>query len=279
MTALTAEQQLRVLLVPVSQSTGLSTAAIIDVLREDLYNGWDAVHHTLPKCGVEKSHVLAIAELRSDRPTTREVEKTMKVTKKAGAKLLAQLGWANGDKYSASQVQKKLSQLDELADEKKQSKVKDGPSNILMRQILLSLTKGEAIEVVADLGDEEASSDAPPLTEKKAGKKIARPDPESNGEYKPAKKGAIKGVGVIATIAECLTSASERKPVTKAEVLDVLVKKFPDRPAASLKSTINHQIPSYLRKAGFDVQKSDKGYWAEGEKEKPAKKAAKAGKK
>lgn len=70
-------------------------------------------------------------------------------------------------------------------------------------------------------------------------------------------------VGIIETILQRLCKASKDKPVTKQEILDVLRKKFPDRKASAMLSTINHQVPGYLNNAGHNIHKSadGKGYW------------------
>lgn len=60
-----------------------------------------------------------------------------------------------------------------------------------------------------------------------------------------------KGSGIIATIVELLTNATAKTPMTKAKILATLVAKFPDRDEASMKSTINVQVPARISKEKF----------------------------
>ena len=95
---------------------------------------------------------------------------------------------------------------------------------------------------------------------------------------KPAKKEkAFAKVGVIQTIIDSLKSASSKKPVSKEDIVKILVDKFPDREERAMKSTVSSQIPSGLRtEKGFEVEKNDKGYWLA--KDAVAKKGRKASK-
>ena len=53
-----------------------------------------------------------------------------------------------------------------------------------------------------------------------------------------AKEKAAKAPGVIATIVESIT----RKPLSKTEILDILVKKFPDRSPDGMWATVSIQL-------------------------------------
>lgn len=52
------------------------------------------------------------------------------------------------------------------------------------------------------------------------------------------KEKAAKGPGVISTIVESIT----RKPLSKTEILDILVKKFPDRSPDGMRATVSIQL-------------------------------------
>jgi hypothetical protein len=76
--------------------------------------------------------------------------------------------------------------------------------------------------------------------------------------------GRYKKDGVIGTIINTLLGASKKKPVTKDQVVKILVKKFAKdgRTEAALRSTVNSQIPSGLRvEKNVEVQKNENGYW------------------
>lgn len=120
---------------------------------------------------------------------------------------------------------------------------------------------GETTELVrVSLRMSPVSSDATPETSSEpAMPKAAKEKPASNAAKKP------RGVGVIATILECLRTASKKKPVSKEEILKRLIEAFPDRQPQAMKSTISSQIPSGLKvEKGIIVQGSnEKGWWVE----------------
>src|SRR5207302_9842900 len=76
----------------------------------------------------------------------------------------------------------------------------------------------------------------------------------------------LKGnkVGVIDTIVECLTKASANKPASKDQILERLVKKFPERDPMSMKKTLTGQLSYHLKHNGKikKLMKSSGGYWA-----------------
>ncbi len=89
--------------------------------------------------------------------------------------------------------------------------------------------------------------------DKKKGVKPVKP-PKPDDRKKPN--------GVIATIVNTLRKATEKRPVTKERILEVLVKKFPDRSPLKMMSTVSSQVPSGLRVGkSLEVHKNDKGYW------------------
>ena len=70
-------------------------------------------------------------------------------------------------------------------------------------------------------------------------------------------------MGVISTIAEIIKQAG-KEGITKQEILNELIKKFPDRNAESMKKTINTQVPNRISKEKFPVKKLENGkYTAE----------------
>lgn len=84
-----------------------------------------------------------------------------------------------------------------------------------------------------------------------------------------------KRPGVLAKMIEVLSNASGNDPVTKDDVLEVLVEAFPDRDPAKMKATLAMQMPSGLRVEKKiilgvkDVRQADnsfkKGYWIDAE--------------
>lgn len=64
-----------------------------------------------------------------------------------------------------------------------------------------------------------------------------------------------KGPGIIDSIVEFL----RKGPITKAGLVVKLAKRFPDRSRGGMAMTVNTQV-SRLRKKGFAVVRSEKGY-------------------
>lgn len=76
---------------------------------------------------------------------------------------------------------------------------------------------------------------------------------------KSKKSSEPKGPGVISTIQELLTG-SGKKGITKNEILDELVKRFPDREKDAMEKTINVQLPGRMSKEkGLNIKKSEEG--------------------
>ncbi len=67
-------------------------------------------------------------------------------------------------------------------------------------------------------------------------------------------------MGVIATIVNCIEKAG-KKGISKEEILAVLVEAFPDRPADSMKNTINVQVPNRITKERWPVSVVTAGFY------------------
>ena len=89
-------------------------------------------------------------------------------------------------------------------------------------------------------------------TEKPAKEKAAKTE-------KPAKKEKeVKGPGVIKTI---VSTIKDHGPITKEQILEKLVKAFPERDAEAMKKTINVQVPNRINKEqDFQIENTDKGW-------------------
>lgn len=112
----------------------------------------------------------------------------------------------------------------------------------------------------------------------KKGAKVLPPQPAKKGKAaapvkgkKPAakekKESKPRGKGVIYTVVKLLSQATEKQPVSKAQIVAVLTKKFPDRDPDNMTTTVNSQINGQL-KANKNVvlgkkEKKDgtTGYW------------------
>jgi hypothetical protein len=76
---------------------------------------------------------------------------------------------------------------------------------------------------------------------------------------KKVEKKEAKKVGIIATIIEILKKGT---PIKKEKIIEILAKKFPDRPVKGMTSTISIQLGGRLAKdKGLKIQSTDKGYF------------------
>jgi hypothetical protein len=81
-------------------------------------------------------------------------------------------------------------------------------------------------------------------------------------KVEPVKVEKIKkaGVGIISTIIESI----KKKALTKSEILEILVQKFPDRPADGMKSTISIQLGPTRLATKYNLTKDGDAYRIEG---------------
>jgi len=102
-------------------------------------------------------------------------------------------------------------------------------------------------------GDTKAKKVEKPAAQKaEKAAKAAKPAKAAKAPKEP------KGPGVIATIVEVLKKG---KPVSKDNILAVLVKRFPDRNKDSMAKTINVQVPNRISKEQkIKVKKTEKGF-------------------
>lgn len=109
-----------------------------------------------------------------------------------------------------------------------------------------------------------------PTEEEIKGKKIVKTKGKEDKLVKKSSKEApgrsnFERVGIVAFIEETIKGTSKTKPLQKQEVLDKLIKKFPNRDAKGMKHTVDVQLnyPKYssLFKKGMNIVKTEKGYY------------------
>ena len=123
--------------------------------------------------------------------------------------------------------------------------------------------------------DDIATGEVAPVVEKKTlqrAKPAAAAAGKDNGEKpkgkRPEKAGEPGKPGIIATIVS-LIEKSGKKGITKDAILAELKEQFPDRDEASMKNTINVQVPARIGKEKFPVSKLEGGlYYKSGENHK-----------
>jgi hypothetical protein len=180
----------------------------------------------------------------------------MQVQRSKLASLYSALGFPEAGKWSVGKLEAKLGKLEKLKEP--DVDIPDKKLAGLYDDLIAAQQNGEEVTV---------EDDGPPKAEAVKVKKAS-----ANGKA-PEEK-AERGPGVIATIMEIVTGASERKPVSKEDILAELQKAFPDRDPQSMMSTINIQVPSRLRSdKGLNVQKNADGYYVAGGKAQSARKA------
>lgn len=115
--------------------------------------------------------------------------------------------------------------------------------------VAIKMEEGEPEPVKETEEDPDPEEEVKPIAkekkEKPAGDKPKRPAP-------PRKE----GVGVIQTIVNAIEGAG-KKGITKAGILEILIKNFPDKNEQSMKATINVQVPGRISKEKFPVKKLD----------------------
>lgn len=143
---------------------------------------------------------------------------------------------------------------------------------------------GEAEASEESSEEAESDDDLVPIDEAKGSGKAKGKSSKAKGSKsaKAAKSGGKKAssanggsnsrgprIGIIDEIINQLKKASAKKPVTKAKILEALVKKFPDRPEASMKNTVGIQVPYWLTKQrkpalkvkAVETKEGGKGYF------------------
>lgn len=98
-------------------------------------------------------------------------------------------------------------------------------------------------------------------------KKADKPTKEEKADKpkgkKPEKAKGKSGKGIIATIVSLLEKATKKQPITKAEIIDVLKKEFPDRDVKGMTRTVHVQVPGRISREKFKlgVTEDGKGFY------------------
>lgn len=143
----------------------------------------------------------------------------------------------------------------------------------------------EEIEDIEGMEDEDVDDDeddqdddeveeikTKPVPEKSAKKKekpkkADKPTKEEKTDKpkgkKPEKAKGKSGKGIIATIVSLLEKATKKQPITKAEIIDVLKKEFPDRDVRGMTRTVHVQVPGRISREKFKlgVTEDGKGFY------------------
>ena len=198
----------------------------------------------------------------------------MQVEKGKLVELFVALGAKGAGNWNDERLLQKVENISKLMDG---GTTLTGNQKKLYKSILAAQKDEEEIELV-DSPEEEADEDE------------GGGDDEEVEEKKPAKKKGTApkkagngGPGVIGSICEFLSKATEKKPLTKAAILDKLCERFPDRDRDSMSKTVGVQIPARMAKEkGVEINSKTtdegKGFWIDALPEGgPARKAISGG--
>ena len=78
----------------------------------------------------------------------------------------------------------------------------------------------------------------------------------------PQRASDTKPIGVLDSIVEFLCAATKAKPITRPQVLAKLVKRFPERGADALATTLNCQLGKRIEQRGIKLHRTEDGYYA-----------------
>lgn len=192
----------------------------------------------------------------------------LKMKKETVVRVFEALGYKTAKNWEVERLEKKVNGLSELIKDSKHPDIEDSRTKKALTAILkadkviIDKPETEKVQEVEKKTEKKESVDVPvdvptqkkPTQKKKVSKKKSIANKKT--VEKTIKKISTKGPGVIATIIECL----KKRPTTREAILNVLVKRFPDRDKSKMETTVKCAVPSYLqRKMGLEVKENNNG--------------------
>ncbi len=179
-------------------------------------------------------------------------EATVKALKSIGAKI----PWLEDEDKDVEEIEDIEGMEDEDVDDDEDDQDDDEVEEI----------KTEPVpEKSAKKKEKPKKADKPTKEEKP--KKADKPTKEEKADKpkgkKPEKAKGKSGKGIIATIVSLLEKATKKQPITKAEIIDVLKKEFPDRDVRGMTRTVHVQVPGRISREKFKlgVTEDGKGFY------------------
>jgi len=180
----------------------------------------------------------------------------MNIKKSNLVALFEQMGIKTAANWSGAFLLGKVNKMEKLPTSKTQKAT--GKNEKLLIDILTCLEENREIVIIDDEEEKPAAKKGKPTKKPKA---KAKAKDDSEPVKKPKAKKA-KSPGVIASIQEFLEKASESKPISRAQILARLVKRFPDHEASSMENTMKVQLPGRMaREKDLTIKQSKKGFW------------------
>lgn len=167
-------------------------------------------------------------------------EATVKALKSIGAKI----PWLEDEDKDVEEIEDIEGMEDEDVDDDEDDQDDDEVEEIKTESVPEKSAKKEEKPKKADKPTKEEKTDKP------KGKK-------------PEKAKGKSGKGIIATIVSLLEKATKKQPITKAEIIDVLKKEFPDRDVRGMTRTVHVQVPGRISREKFKlgVTEDGKGFY------------------
>lgn len=216
----------------------------------------------------------------------------MKISQQQAVEILTQLGFTMAKVWKAPELQKKLAKLPVYVSGQ-DPEIEDEELLDLIERIVAEIEEGGTITVSEDKKpavatkkttakpkaeaeepeeeededeEEDEEEDEAPPPKKKGGKAVKPKKQVVSKKTKPQNQnGQLRNrVGVVETIIDNLEKATEQKPLSREKMVEILKKKFPDRPEKGMKHTVYVQlaVPEYgLAKRGFKILSNPKGYF------------------
>lgn len=188
----------------------------------------------------------------------------MKVALGQLKKMFVAMGYAAANGWDSAKMTEKLPKLAAMTAHKNAKPLTDKTLAKLHKELTAA---GADVQI----SEEGADAQLAKATTKPAGKAAAKAEAPAGEEKKAGKKkiesaGGAGKPGVIATIVDILTKASEQKPESKETIADKLAAAFPDRDRDSMMKTVSVQVPNRIGKEkGLTIEKARKDgrvwYW------------------
>ena len=164
--------------------------------------------------------------------------------------LFVALDYVAASKWSLEKLTEKVKTLPSMVDDDTEVEG-DG-----LADVLAAIIKADGEIKIEDDADTKSATKSTKKGGKKGGKKETVKDDDAEDANTKSAKGAgkkdasakktsKKGSGVCQVIMDEFLKGSKESPVTKEHVLKILVKKFPDREEAGMKSTVS-AAPSWM---------------------------------
>ena len=160
------------------------------------------------------------------------------------------------------ELQNDLDTLIEAVDNEEDIEIVEGDDSPKSKKASKKTSKKTSKKSTKKPTASKKSTKKPTASKKVSKKKPTAKTSKASKKVSKKKPTAKKGPGVIATIIDCLKKAKKSSPVSKDDILEVLVETFPERTADAMLKTINTQVPGRLKsEKGLNIIKVDGGYY------------------